>query len=496
MSSKITNKDLILADKEIQRKRVGYAQKNLLAFTRYTMPNFDSTPFHKVYYKVLGMFARGEIKRLMITVPPQHGKSEGSTRRMPAFILGQNPNTKIAVASYNATFARKFNRDVQRIIDSKEYHAAFPGTTLNNSNVVTVSSSHLRNSDEFEVVDNKGGLKAVGRGGPLTGNQVDVMVMDDLYKDFLEGNSPIIRESVWDWYTSVVRTRMHNDSQEIIVFTRWHEDDLIGRIEKKEEVITVKSWDDIKNANPKSWIKINFEALKTGEPTEIDPRAEGEALYPQKHNAEKLSDDRVNDPVKFDALYKGNPTSKDGLLYGEFKEYKVLPDNIIIRKNYTDTADTGDDWLYSIDYDVSSDGYAYVIDIRCSQEAMEVTEPLTAGGLLKNNVNEADVESNNGGRGFARKIDEMTGNRCVINWFHQGSNKESLIISQSASVMQRIIMPDKWHLKFPEAYQHITSFKRKFKANIHDDAADVLTGIVERMDFVNNGSMIYDLNDL
>ena len=101
-------------------------------------------------------------------MPPQHGKSEGSTRRLPAYLLGKNPDRKVVVSSYNATFARKFNRDIQRIIDDKEYYKLFPETVLNQSNVVAISDSWLRNSEEFEIVNNKGSLKAVGRGGALT----------------------------------------------------------------------------------------------------------------------------------------------------------------------------------------------------------------------------------------------------------------------------------------------------------------------------------------
>ena len=218
----ITDNELLELETLIHETEVDEAKDNLLKFTTKTMPEFKAGEFHLIYYHLLDLFAKGKIKRLMITMPPQHGKSEGSTRRLPSFIFGRNPNTKIAVASYNTTFARKFNRDIQRIIDTKEYHEIFPDTLLNASNVVTISSSFLRNSEEFEIVGHKGSLKAVGRGGALTGNSVDVMIMDDLYKDYAEGNSPIIRDAVWDWYTSVVKTRLHNDSQELIVFTRWN----------------------------------------------------------------------------------------------------------------------------------------------------------------------------------------------------------------------------------------------------------------------------------
>lgn len=147
-------------------------------------------------------------------------------------MLGLDPDKKICIGSYAATIARDFNRDVQRIIDTANYRDLFPETYLNGSNVVTMANTYLRNSDVIEMVGHKGSLRVVGRGGSLTSKTVDVSILDDVYKDYAEGNSPIVRNAAWKWYTTVVRTRLHNDSQELIVFTRWHDDDLIGRIEK------------------------------------------------------------------------------------------------------------------------------------------------------------------------------------------------------------------------------------------------------------------------
>ena len=246
------------------------SRENLLDFTKNTLDGFEAEAFHKTYYKVLDAFANGDIKRLMVTMPPQHGKSEGSTRRLPAYMLGRNPDLKIAIASYNFYFASKLNRDVQRILDSPAYGDIFPDTSLSRNNVVTKIGSFLRNGNEFEVVGATGGLKSVGRGGPLTGNKVDIIVMDDLYKDYMEANSPIVRDSVWDWYTTVVDSRLHNDSQQLIVFTRWHEGDLIGRLEAKGKVKTITKFDEIYEPIPNDhWIKINFEALKDSEQTEL-----------------------------------------------------------------------------------------------------------------------------------------------------------------------------------------------------------------------------------
>ena len=458
------------------------ARKHLFDFTESTLKGFQTEPFHEKYYELLHLFAVGDIKRLMVTMPPQHGKSEGSTRRLPAYMLGINPDLKIAIASYNATFASKFNRDVQRIIDSKKYYDIFPDTTLSESNIVASSRGFLRNQNEFEVADKKGGVKSVGRGGPLTGSSIDVIIMDDLYKDFMEGNSPIIREAVWDWYTTVVKTRLHNKSQELIVFTRWHEDDLIGRLEAKGTVHTIDSIRGLDKIEleENDWIKVNFEAIKEGDKTKIDPREKGTSLWESKHSIKKLIGVKKLDNNKFDCLYQGNPLSSDGLLYGnKFKTYKELPETKIT-KNYTDTADTGADKLCSIVYKMpldASDDLIYVTDILYTDEPMEKTEPLTIDLFNKNKVNQSKIESNNGGRGFARVVEK--GVKTHIDWFHQGNNKEARIFSNSATVLNHIVFPSNWAIKWPEFYNHVTRYKKLFKANKFDDAPDVLTGIVE-----------------
>jgi predicted phage terminase large subunit-like protein len=468
----------LLYEYEVRKSR-----QSLLGFTKATLDNFEIEPFHKQYYTLLDRFAKGNIKRLIITMPPQHGKSEGSTRRLPAYILGLNPNKKIAVASYNTTFASKFNRDIQRIIDTTIYNDIFPETTLNKSNVVTVASNYLRNSLEFEIVNKKGGLKSVGRGGPLTGNKVDVMIMDDLYKDYMEGNSPIIRDTVWDWYTSVVTTRLHNNSQQLIVFTRWHEDDLIGRLESKGKVKEITNIDNIDQIDLKhdEWLKVNFEAIKESEKTMIDPREKGESLWENMHSLESLTSSRELDIEKFSCLYQGDPQTAEGMLYSKFKTYRELPELKII-KNYTDTADTGKDRLCSIVYGIpvaKTDKHIYVLDVLYTSDPMEVTEPKTINLLNSNEVNEAHIESNNGGRGFARVIEKGV-NKTNIFWFHQSNNKEARIFSNSASVNNKIVFPSDWGLRWSEFYNDVTKYKKLFKANKFDDAPDTLTGIIEK----------------
>ena len=176
---------------------------------------------------MLEAFAAGRVRRLIVTMPPQHGKSVGATTLLPAYVLGLDPDQRVAIASYSGALASKFNRRVQRIIESREYAAFFPATTIKQG---SKPPSYIRTADEVEIIGCRGGLLSVGREGSLTGNRVDCFILDDLYKDALEANSPLIRANCWEWYTSVVRTRMHNASRELIVFTRWHEEDLIGTL--------------------------------------------------------------------------------------------------------------------------------------------------------------------------------------------------------------------------------------------------------------------------
>lgn len=430
------------------------------------------------------------------TFIPTHN-SEGSSRKLPAFMLGLNPDTKICIGSYAATIARDFNRDVQRIIDTPSYRELFPETYLNGSNVVTMANTYLRNSDVIEMVGRKGLLRVVGRGGSLTSKTVDVSILDDVYKDYAEGNSPIVRNAAWKWYTTVVRTRLHNDSQELIVFTRWHDDDLIGRIEKSgETVIEIKSWDDVKNIPAGAWVRVNFEGLKTGEPTEIDPREPGAALWDRRHSRAKLEGQRALDPVQFQCLYQGNPGNAEGKLYrNPFRTYvdKSEWGTYVRSGNYTDVADEGDDFTFSACYDVYKSGneawneqkkrfepilYALITDMVFTQENTEITAVTVPEMINRCGTQKAWIESNNGGSGFEKVIRKKL--KAETEPFYQGANKESRIITNSAMVNAQIIMPIGWEQRFPKIYEHLTGFLRDFPANAHDDPEDGLTGIYEK----------------
>ena len=455
----------------------GLGERNLLSFTRHTLPSFAPAPFHLAYYEVLTRFAMGEIKKLMITMPPQHGKSEGATRRLPAFVLGQDPDKRIAIVSYNAIKARKFNRELQRIMDDDRYYELFPQTLLAGQASYQEqgrrSRNYARNSDECEIVGYQGSFKTIGVGGSLTGEPVDMLIMDDLYKDASSAWSPVIRQNVADWYDTVASTRLHNDSQQLLVFTRWHMEDLAGRLLEQEGV-----YDPIEN--PQGWLLVSFPAIQNRPPSEQDPRAEGEPLWPERHSLEKLLEIKGRSPTVFESLYQQNPQPSQGLMYEEFNCYTDLPSRSY-SVAYIDAADSGADYLCALFYKEAEDGN-YITDVLYTKDPMEVTETTLTYMLQQHQVERCHIESNNGGNLFVSNLQQRLwdmGNRLTrFNPFHQNQNKTARIFAASASVQKLIKMPLDWKKRFPKFARDLTGYLR-VGTNAHDDAPDALTGSIE-----------------
>jgi predicted phage terminase large subunit-like protein len=478
----LTDEEARELEEKLWLNQIEDSREDLLKFTETTFKKFKPEQFHKKFYDILNRFAHGEIKNLIVSMPPQHGKSEGSSRRLPAFIAGLKPDKKIALVSYAATKAQKFGREIMSIMREKEYQDIFPDVEYPERGY---TGTKANTNESRESINSDGSMKFVGVGGPLTGDPVDVMIMDDLYKDWQEGNSPIVQKRTWDWYTAVAETRLHNDSQQLIVFTRWSENDLIAILEEKGYV---KEWNGegdllefAESLEHDQFLKINLPAIKEDEPNSFDEREPGEPLWPEKHSLAKLQSTRDKDPDKFDCLHQGNPVNKEGLMYSQFKVYSELPKFKII-KNYTDTADTGKDKLCSIVYGVPlspTDEHLYVLDVLYTDKAMEETEPATADLLNLNVVREAKIESNNGGRGFARNVQKLVSRLTKVSWFHQSDNKESRIFSNSASVSRILVFPDDWHIRWPEFYKDVTKYKKEFSANKFDDGPDAMTGVIE-----------------
>lgn len=451
--------------------RIEKAKRHLIDFTHWTFPQYIVNDHHRRYASALDKFAKGEIKNLMVFMPPQHGKSELCSRRLPAKLLGDNPNLRIALASYNHNFASKFNRDVQRIVDSQEYKLLYPKTRIPSKGLKT-NGTWLRNSEEFEVIDHRGSFITVGVGGGLTGRPVDIGIIDDPYKDPADAWSPTVRQNVQDWYDTVFKTRLHNDSQQLITLTRWHQDDLAGTLLKRES---------------EEWDVVIFPAIKIGPPTEEDPRQEGEALWKNKHSLKKLLSVKKQNPYIFESMYQQNPKPAEGLLFPieslhkfTMEDIKNKPSDGVIAA--IDLADKGED-LYCMLVALIIEGKIYIVDCVFTQQPVEKTEPLTISLLKQYDVFKCRIESNGAGEMYCRSLKTKCLEEGAVTSFDPvftTTNKETRILLSSGQIKE--------HLYFRSDYEYGSQYE-KFMDNLtnytiqgkneHDDAPDAAAMIID-----------------
>lgn len=300
-------------------------------FLAYISHNYEAEWFHREIARRCMAVLKGDIKKLMIFIPPQHGKSLCISQGFPAWALGRNPDLKIVGCSYSADLASQFSRSIQRIIDSDDYKAIFPDTRLNGAGSHKPAKGWIRKLDTFEMVGRSGFYKAVGVGGGLTGTPVDIAIIDDPIKDAQEAYSATYRSRVWEWYNSVLTTRLHNDSRQIFIMTRWHEDDLAGRILKAE---------------PDAWNVLSIPAIceEEGDGDLHSPRHAGDCLWPEKHSLQKLLSQKARAPREFSALYQQHPSIEGGnIVKRDWFQHITLADFKFLRGNepmhfYLDTA--------------------------------------------------------------------------------------------------------------------------------------------------------------
>ena len=347
---------------EIRKEK---ARRNLIDFTTWTSPRYQVNWHHRTLAEALTKMERGEIKRLMVFMPPRHGKSELVSRRYPAFLLGRNPDAHIISASYSATLASAMNRDVQRIIDSPEYAELFPETKL------STGTGYLRNSDVFEIVGRKGYYLSAGVGGGITGRGADFAIIDDPIKNRAEAESKVFRDKVFDWFTSTLYTRLEKDAKVLITLTRWHEDDLAGRLLQLAE----------SDPQADQWMVISYPAIRLDMKDPTDPRKLGEALWEDKYSKETLLTIKATVGMyDWSALYEQNPSPPKGAIVQRdwLNYYKVLPskfDEVIQSWDFAfDNKDNGSYVVGQIWGRVGA--YKYLIDqVR---DRMDFTQSLRA----------------------------------------------------------------------------------------------------------------------
>ena len=283
-----------LRERRLRILQAEQARRSFAAFVSYTFPGYRHSAFSLAVCEALDQFLREAVAGLrpilILSAPPQHGKSELVSRRFPPYIYGLFPEFRIAACSYGADLARDMNRDVQRIMMDELYGALFPEIRLNPKRVVTIEGQALRNSDRFDIPGHKGYYVCAGVGGPLTGKSVDIGIIDDPIKNEEEARSPTVKRSIQRWYETVFLTRLSKHSGHIIMATRWAMDDLAGVAAKN---------------NPKARV-LTFPAISDA----------GEPLVPELHPLDKLLETKASfSPTQWSALYQQRPVPEGGAIF-------------------------------------------------------------------------------------------------------------------------------------------------------------------------------------
>lgn len=448
--------------------KISMARRSLFWFQNFFYPKFykpDRKYLREMCDDIQAFTEQNEKRILIVNVPPRHGKSFTATG-LAKWLFGKFPWVKIITGSYNETLSGTFARQVRNSIDTKKtskktlvYRDIFPKTKVKRGEA-SASMWALEGSEEKSYL-------STSPSGTVTGFGANYMIIDDIIKNAEEAYNENVLEKHWDWFNNTMLSRLEGEDYKIIIImTRWAKGDLAGRI--------IEAFgDDVQI--------ISYKAVQDDGSMLCD-----DVLSKQQFEfkTKEMNSDIV------EANYNQQPIDVKGRLYQGFKEWDGVTMPVdekgntidVIIENYTDTADTGSDFLASINY-FKHGGDAYITDLVYSDEAMETTEPAVGDLLYNGNVNRATIESNNGGRGFARNIkryiqDKHKSNRVTITPLVQSKNKEARILASSAWVAEHVYMPYNWKNKYPEFYAEVMNYQRKGK-NKHDDGVDVLASIYE-----------------
>ncbi len=410
-------------------------------------------------------FYESDDEVLIINEPPRHGKSRTASMFVE-WVLGKNQDEKIMTGSYNETLSTMFSKNVRNAIQEEKADKYKPVFSDVFPNVKIKQGDGAMNLWSLEGGYNN--YLATSPTGTATGFGASLLIVDDLIKNAEEAYNENVKEKHWDWFTNTMLSRLEEGGKIIIIMTRWASDDLAGR-----------ALEHYNNQNTKVR-HISMKALQDDGTMLCD-----EVLSKKSYEAKTKA---MGEDIAM-ANYQQEPIDLKGCLYSSFKTYNSIPKddkgNCLFTsiKAYCDTADTGDDNLCNIIYG-EYDKEAYILDIYYTKEGMEVTEKEVAKRYLEHQVNRALIESNNGGRGFARSVERILrekfgSNKTKIEWFHQSNNKVARILSNSTWVMEHIYYPANWRDKWPEYYNSMVKYQKEGK-NKHDDAPDATTGVAEQ----------------
>ena len=452
------NKDLL----KLYAKRE-LARRDFWEYCKFTSSDFytEDRLFLKDMAEKLQWFIEEAPEQIMvINVPPRHGKSRTATKLVQWLFGKYGKDIKVMTGSYNETLSSTFAKQVRDCIAEKPtlgvtvFNDIFPNTKIKYGEAA-ISKWALEGSQQANYL-------ATSPSGTATGFGCNVMIIDDIIKNAEEAYNATTLEKHKSWFTDTMLSRTENGFKIIAIMTRWSNEDLAGFI--------LANYDNV--------VHINYKAVQD----------DGSMLCPEILSKEDydLKIKNMNKDIVA-ANYQQEPLDVKGRLYTKIKTYTDIPKdekgNPLFKYilNYTDTADEGSDFLCSICYGIYNEEY-YILDVYFTKDAMETTEPETARMLTKHNVGCAIIESNNGGRGFARNVERecrsMGNKHTNIQWFHQSKNKIARILSNSTSVMNNIYFPANWEDRFPEFAKAIKKYQKEGK-NEHDDAPDALTGVYE-----------------
>ena len=436
------------------------------AFAKLMAPDFytEDRKYLRNVCETLQDFYESDDRILVMCMPPRHGKSRTASL-FTEWIFGRDPGAHVITASYNEELSGTFAKTVRNAIqeqkasaDQPVYSDVFPGTRIR------------QGSGSMKLWGIEGGkgehsYLATSPGGTVTGFGASLLIIDDLVKNAEEAYNERRLQQLWDYFANTLLSRREQGMKIVVIMTRWATGDLAGRALEHFERIGVPVR------------QILYRAKKD----------DGEMLCPGILTAEDYQILlETQDKAIVMANYQQEPIDIQGRLYTSFRTYRELPALTKVMA-YCDTADEGTDYLCSLVYGIPAEapGDAVLLDVIYTQEPMEATEPMVAqqlaatyGGLP---VAAAQIESNNGGRGFARAVGEILrreGCPTVVAWFHQSANTRARILTAAPWLMNHLLMPEHWADRWPDFWKHVVTFTADGQAD-HDDAEDALSGICE-----------------
>lgn len=326
-----------------------YAYSRLISYAAYHWPGYRDAAHHRLIARHLEALERGSIKRLMITMPPRHGKSMLASEFFPAWYLGRNPDHYVVAATYAQDLADDFGRKVRNQISDPLYQQVFPGVSLKHDS----SSSrrfHVTQPNDAVMLGQNGAYFAVGVGGPLTGRGAHLLLIDDPVKNREEADSEVSRRKMKDWYTSTAYTRLMPGGRICVIQTRWHEDDLSGWLQSDHK--------------HEDWVVLDLPAISD----------DNKALWPEQYPLEAL--ERIKQtlpPRDWSALFQQKPQPDEGTFFKRdwFGEWDKLPSVRYYGSSDYAVTDGGGDYTVHTVWGIGGNGDLYRVDQWKGQTASD-----------------------------------------------------------------------------------------------------------------------------